>query len=102
MNDCRYMVEGACTNRLALPVYGARPSEGVCAQCRYRHGIAGLGDVVALIISFTPLRRMQGKCAPCKDRQEAMNQAMPMRRCQCKGRDGLNAPKPADDERKEV
>ena len=91
MTDCKYMVEGKCGSRLALPLYGERPSPGVCAQCKFKYGVRGLGDLVALAISYTPFRRMQGKCEPCKGRQEAMNSIAPAR-CRCKGRDGLNAP----------
>jgi hypothetical protein len=90
------MVDGQCGNRLALPIYGASPSPGVCSVCEFRNGFRGLGDVVAWALSFTPARRLQmAQCKSCKDRQQAMNDAMPMRGggCGC-------APK-STDERKE-
>jgi hypothetical protein len=73
------MVEGECRNRLALPVYGATPSAGVCAECEFRGGFRGLGDVAAWAISFLPAgRRAQARgCAGCHRRQEAMNAAVP-------------------------
>ena len=83
MNECRFISSGECRNRLALPVYGPRPSRGVCEQCEFRNGIRGLGDVVALLVSFTPFKSMQGKCGGCKRRQEAMNHVMPTKACGC-------------------
>lgn len=72
---CKYMVGGDCTNRLALPVYGARPSDGVCAQCEYRNGLRGLGDAVATITTVFGIK----PCGGCKERQAAMNAAVPFR-----------------------
>lgn len=86
MSECRYMVDRACRNRLALPVYGARPSPFTCEQCEFRNGIRGLGDLVALAISYTPFRSMQGKCGACKQRQNALNEAMPTKACGCGNR----------------
>lgn len=83
MNQCRFISSGECRNRLALPVYGPRPSPGVCEQCEFRNGIRGLGDLVALAISYTPFKSMQGKCGACKQRQDALNEAMPTRACGC-------------------
>lgn len=80
------MVDRACRNRLALPVYGARPSPFTCEQCEFRNGIRGLGDLVALAISYTPFKSMQGKCGACKQRQHALNEAMPTRACGCGNR----------------
>lgn len=87
MTDCRYMVDSRCTSRLALPLYGSRPSAGVCAECEFRNGPRGLGDLVALMISYTPFRMMQkAGCGGCKQRQEALNKAAPIRRCGCADR----------------
>lgn len=84
MNDCRYMSDAGCSSRLALPVYGSRPSPLVCEQCDFRNGARGLGDLIALAISYTPFRRMQAAgCGGCKERQEAMNNAVPLRPCGC-------------------
>lgn len=70
------MVGGDCTNMLALPVYGARPSDGVCAQCEYRNGLRGLGDAVATITTVFGIK----PCGACKERQAALNAAIPFRR----------------------
>ena len=79
MTVCRYMTAGECTNRLALPQYGARPSPGVCEQCEHRNGFRGAGDVIAWMLSWTPARRLQLQgCEGCKRRQAAMNTAMPI------------------------
>ncbi len=86
MSGCRYMVGGSCSSRLALPVYGARPSPATCEQCEFRNGIRGLGDLVALAISYTPFKSMQGKCGACKQRQDALNHAMPTKACGCANR----------------
>lgn len=72
---CKYMVAGECANRLALPVYGARPSPGVCAQCEYRNGLRGLGDAVATITTMFGIK----PCGACKERQAAINAAVPFR-----------------------
>lgn len=81
MPDCRYMIDRRCTNRLALPIYGARPSSGICRTCEYRNGLRGLGDAVAWLLSWTPARRLQKNgCKGCKQRQDALNRAVPARR----------------------
>ena len=78
MPDCRYMREGECRNRLALPVYGPTPSAGVCGQCQHRNGLRGLGDALAWVLSWTPAVRLQRKgYVGCKRRQEALNAAVP-------------------------
>lgn len=78
MPDCRFMVDGECRNRLALPVYGPRPSKGICDQCQHRNGLRGLGDALAWILSWTPAKRLQAKgCSGCKRRQERLNQIAP-------------------------
>lgn len=80
-DPCRYLKEGECRNRLALPVYGKRPSDGVCARCEHRNGLRGLGDALAWILSWTPARIIQRTgCKGCKRRQEAMN-GQPSRPC---------------------
>lgn len=72
------MADGECRNRLALPVYGARPSRGICAQCEHRNGMRGLGDALAWLLSFTPAARLQKRqCGGCKARQAALNEAVP-------------------------
>lgn len=75
------MVDGECRNRLALPVYGPHPSEGICSRCEHQNGLRGLGDALAWILSWTPLKRLQAKgCSGCKRRQAAMNEALPLKK----------------------
>jgi hypothetical protein len=69
------MVGGDCTNGLALPVYGVRPSEGICRQCEYRNGLRGLGDAIATVTTAMGIK----PCGGCKDRQNALNAAVPFR-----------------------
>jgi hypothetical protein len=77
------MPNGVCKNRLALPVYGARPSKGICSQCEYRHGLRGAGDAVKWLLSFTPFRSI--KCGACASRQAFLNKSMPLaNKCGCK------------------
>jgi hypothetical protein len=79
---CKYMEGGACTNSLALPVYGAQPSAAVCAQCEFRNGLRGLGDAVAVVTTAFGIR----PCGGCKERQSALNAAVPFpkkRKCNC-------------------
>ena len=57
--DCRYMRDGECRNRLALPVTGPRPSRGVCGACAHRDGLRGAGDAVKWLLSWTPLRAVR-------------------------------------------
>ncbi|MFM2104779.1 MAG: hypothetical protein RL006_946 [Chloroflexota bacterium] len=94
------MVDGECRNRLALPVYGARPSRGICAQCEHRNGLRGLGDAVAWLLSFTPAARLQkAGCVRCKERQEALNTAAPFpekRKCVRCEKSSRPVDKPAD------
>ena len=78
---CRYLKDGKCTNRLALPTFQRSPSAIECVRCEHRDGIRGLGDVVAWLLSFTVARKMQKRgCGGCKQRQEALNRAVPARR----------------------
>ena len=69
--NCKYVRAGRCTNRLALPISGATPSAGVCARCEHRNGIRGVGDLVALLIGFTPFKRLE--CGACFARQAFLN-----------------------------
>ena len=52
--SCTHHRDGLCTNALALPLYGAEPSPGICAQCEHYDGPArGLGDRVAAVTRAT-------------------------------------------------
>ena len=76
------MKEGRCTNRLALPLYGPRPSKGVCNQCEHYDGPPrGLGDIVHTVAQVTGVAAVVKAVAPdcgCQKRREALNRAAPL------------------------
>jgi len=68
---CRHAPAGECTHSLALPLYGPRPSAGVCGRCEHYDGPPrGLGDVIATVTHFAGIR----PCEPCQRRREALNE----------------------------
>jgi hypothetical protein len=81
------MLEGRCTNGLALPLYGDRPSKGVCGVCAHYDGPArGLGDVVERAARVTGVRRivktveqLTGKKCGCDARRAALNSEIPFK-----------------------
>ena len=81
------MLEGRCTNGLALPLYGERPSPGVCGICAHYDGPArGLGDVVERAARVTGVRRivktveqLTGKKCGCEARRAALNSEIPFK-----------------------
>jgi hypothetical protein len=81
------MLEGRCTNGLALPLYGERPSKGVCRVCAHYDGPArGLGDVVERAARVTGVRRivktveqLTGKKCGCESRRAALNSEIPFK-----------------------
>ena len=81
------MLEGRCTNGLALPLYGDRPSRGVCGVCAHYDGPArGLGDVVERAARVTGVRRvvktveqLTGKKCGCDARRAALNSEIPFK-----------------------
>jgi hypothetical protein len=82
MTQCRHMVEGRCTSPLALPLYGERPSAGVCRQCEHYDGPdRGLGDTVHRVAKATGVARIvkavKGDCGACAKRRQALNDAFP-------------------------
>lgn len=38
MSECKNMIGGRCTSPLALPLYGDRPSPGICRVCQFYDG----------------------------------------------------------------
>jgi hypothetical protein len=83
--SCTHHRAERCTNALALPLYGAEPSPGICAQCEHYDGPArGLGDRVAAVTRATGIAaaarvvaRVTGKPCGCARRRAALNAAFP-------------------------
>jgi hypothetical protein len=83
--SCTHHRAERCTNALALPVYGAEPSPGICAQCEHYEGPArGLGDRVAAVTRATGIAaatrvvsRVTGKPCGCAQRRARLNAAFP-------------------------
>ena len=81
------MLDGRCTHGLALPLYGDRPSKGVCGVCAHYDGPArGLGDVVERAARVTGVRRivktveqLTGKKCGCDARRAALNSEIPFK-----------------------
>lgn len=79
---CAHMVDGRCTSALALPLYGDRPSAGICRRCEHYDGPdRGLGDTVHRVARATGVARVvkrvtSGKCG-CQKRRESLNDAVP-------------------------
>ena len=38
MSECKSMIDGKCTHPIALPLYGERPSKGICQVCVHYEG----------------------------------------------------------------
>jgi hypothetical protein len=87
MSQCRHMSSGRCTNDVALPLYGDRPSPGVCGICAHYDGPArGAGDLVEKVARFTGIKaavkaveRATGKPCGCAGRQAALNREIPFK-----------------------
>ncbi len=63
-----------CTHAIALKLYGARPSPGVCNQCKHYEGpVRGAGDVVHAVTTATGIARVVGSCGACAERRVALN-----------------------------
>ena len=81
------MVEGRGTNGLALPLYGDRPSRGVCGICAHYDGPArGLGDVVERAGRITGVQRIvktvekvTGRKCGCDKRRADLNREIPFK-----------------------
>lgn len=81
------MLEGRCTNAVALPLYGDRPSQGVCGICAHYDGPArGLGDVVERAARITGVKRVvkavekvTGRKCGCDERRAALNAEIPFK-----------------------
>lgn len=82
---CKNWKDGQCTSALALPLYGAHPSLGVCQVCEhYRGRPRGLGDVVEAAARLLGVKRVvqavertTGKPCGCAARREALNEKFP-------------------------
>ena len=75
------MVEGKCSHPVALPIFGERPSAGICRACEHYDGPSrGLGDTVHRLAKATGVARVVksvvGECG-CQKRREALNDAFP-------------------------
>lgn len=87
MSRCKHMSSGRCTNALALPLYGDRPSPGVCRICQHYDGPArGLGDVVERAARVTGVKRVvkaveaaTGRKCGCDGRRESLNRRIPFK-----------------------
>jgi len=78
---CRFHNGSECTNTFALPLYGARPSKGVCKICdHYKGPVRGLGDVihnVARLTGLEKLTKISGKPCNCAARRKSLNERFP-------------------------
>ena len=82
---CSHYKANRCTNPLALPIYGDRPSAGVCRQCEHYRGIPrGLGDVIETAARLFGIKRAvkvvehaTGKECGCPQRRQALNEKFP-------------------------
>lgn len=80
--SCAHHKDGRCTNALALPLYGDRPSAGICRRCEHYEGPdRGLGDTVQRVARATGVervvKRVSGKGCGCQKRRESLNDAVP-------------------------
>jgi len=77
--SCTHHKDGRCTNALALPLYGDRPSPGVCRICPHHGGWPrGLGDVVHALAKLTGLTRLAPRsCGGCERRRQRLNGTAP-------------------------
>lgn len=82
---CNHYKTNRCTNPLALPLYGDRPSAGVCRICPHYRGIPrGLGDVIETAARLLGIKRavktaerVTGKECGCAERRRALNEKFP-------------------------
>jgi hypothetical protein len=82
---CNHYKANRCTNPLALPLYGDRPSAGVCRICPHYRGIPrGLGDVIETAARWLGVKRavktverVTGKECGCAERRRALNEKYP-------------------------
>jgi hypothetical protein len=83
MTRCKHHDGSRCTNGIALPLYGATPSAGVCRVCAHYDGPdRGLGDTVHRVARATGVARVVravkgGDCGGCAERRRALNAARP-------------------------
>jgi len=82
--SCKHHVGGECRHSLALPLYGARPSAGVCGVCEHYEGPArGVGDIVANVARLTGVKAVvkavAGESCGCNSRKQFLNEKFPLR-----------------------
>lgn len=76
---CAHHIGGECTSAAALPLYGPRPSAGVCRVCAHYEGPdRGLGDTVHRVARATGVARVVravtgGDCGGCAERRKWLN-----------------------------
>ena len=88
MRKCAYLENGRCQSP-RCELKGLSPSAGFCAQCKHWTAFRGLGDLVHWALGFLPSRKVkqmqlpvaQGGCGGCKQRQDALNAAVPFGKC---------------------
>lgn len=79
MTWCAHHVDGECTSAAALPLYGPRPSAGVCRACAHYEGPdRGLGDTVHRVARATGVTSVVraftgGDCGGCAERRKWLN-----------------------------
>ncbi len=84
---CTNYRDNACHSALALPLYGAHPSAGICRVCPYYDGPSrGLGDVIHKVTTRTGIARAvkivsnaTGKPCGCEERRRALNEQIPFK-----------------------
>jgi len=83
--DCRFYVLDRCTNLKALPIYGEKPSRGVCRACEHYKGPPrGLGDAVHAVLRVLGIEKAvkkreaaTGRSCGCGARRAKLNEIAP-------------------------
>jgi hypothetical protein len=83
--SCRHYIGGACTNPVALPIYGEKPSRGVCRACEHYQGPPrGLGDAVHAVLRVLGIEKavkkrevVTGRSCGCGARRQRLNEIAP-------------------------
>lgn len=83
--ECRHWVAERCTNPVALPIYGEKPSRGVCRACEHYKGPPrGLGDAVHAVLRVLGIEKAvkkreaaTGRSCGCGARRQRLNEIAP-------------------------
>ena len=75
---CKTWVSEHCVHPIALPLYGSKPSAGICQQCEHYEGLPrGLGDVIHTALGFPVVRQIVKAVKPdgcnCAERRKRLN-----------------------------